>query len=167
MYLLYWHNKKKDKYYIIQLANGRIIINNLLEEELYCELKHRHEGDLNSGFVFSKDNNDFLCYSSESGKICIWNLYTKKLINKIKLLKCRLMHIIEWNYKYLIVADFDNKTFKVIDLEKKKNNIYDFHDKEGQHTSFVKSIKKIIHPIYGESLLTAGSDKKIKLWSFN
>ena len=167
MYLLSWHNKKNNKYYIIQLANAKIIINNLLEDELYCELKHRHEGDLNSGFVFSKDNNDFLCYSSENGRISIWNLYTKKLINKIKMIKSRLMHIIEWNNKYLIVADFDNKTFKVIDLEKKKNNIYDFHDKEGQHTSFVKSIKKIIHPIYGECLLTAGSDKKIKLWNFN
>ena len=167
MYLLSWHNKKNNKYYIIQLANAKIIINNLLEDELYCELKHRHEGDLNSGFVFSKDNNDFLCYSSENGRISIWNLYTKKLINKIKMIKSRLMHIIEWNNKYLIVADFDNKTFKVIDLEKKKNNIYDFHDKEGQHTSYVKSIKKIIHPIYGECLLTAGSDKKIKLWNFN
>ena len=167
MYLLSWHNKKNNKYYIIQLGNGKIIINNLLEDELYCELKHRHEGDLNSGFVFSKDNIDFLCYSSEIGRICIWNLYTKKLINKIKMPKCRLMHIIEWNNKYLIVSDFDNKTFKVIDLEKKRNNIYDFHDKEGQHTSYVKSIKKIIHPIYGECLLTAGSDKKIKLWNFN
>jgi len=167
MYLLSWHNKKNNKYYIIQLGNGKIIINNLLEDELYCELKHKHEGDLNSGFVFSKDNIDFLCYSSEIGRICIWNLYTKKLVNKIKMPKCRLMHIIEWNNKYLIVSDFDNKTFKVIDLEKKRNNIYDFHDKEGQHTSYVKSIKKIIHPIYGECLLTSGSDKKIKLWIFN
>ena len=71
------------------------------------------------------------------------------------------MHIIEWNSKYAIVADFDKISFKIIDIE--KNKIID--DIYGQHTIHLKSIKKIYHHIYGESLLTVGSDKIIKLWS--
>jgi len=32
------------------------------------------------------------------------------------------MHIIEWNSKYAIVSDFDKISFKIIDIEKNKNN---------------------------------------------
>ena len=35
----------------------------------------------------------------------------------------------------------------------------------GQHTYEVVCIKKIYHPIYGESLLSCGRDKCIKFWS--
>ena len=71
------------------------------------------------------------------------------------------MHIIEWNNKYIIVADLDNKSFKIIDLDENKiiSNI------GGQHEDWVKCIKKIYHPIYGESLLSCGEDKCIKFWS--
>ena len=40
-------------------------------------------------------------------------------------------------------------------------------DIEKQHTYSVKCIKKINHPKYGESLLSASEDKTIKLWSIN
>ena len=38
-YLLSWYNKKNNKYYIIQFSFEKIIINNIIEEELYSELK--------------------------------------------------------------------------------------------------------------------------------
>ena len=72
-----------------------------------------------------------------------------------------LAHIIQWNEKYIIVADYNNKSFKIIDLEENKI----ISDIGGQHTYNVRCIKKIYHPIYGESLLSAGGDKTIKLWS--
>ena len=34
-YLLSWYNKKNNKYYIIQFSDFKIIINNLIEDELY------------------------------------------------------------------------------------------------------------------------------------
>jgi len=37
-YLLYLYNQKDNKNYFIQLAHGKILINNLLENELYIEL---------------------------------------------------------------------------------------------------------------------------------
>ena len=67
----------------------------------------------------------------------------------------------KWNNKYIIVADYWNKSFKVIELENYKiiANI------KGEHTEEVVCVKKIYHPIYGEALLTGAMDKTIKLWA--
>ena len=37
----------------------------------------------------------------------------------------KLAHIIEWNRKYIIVADYNNKLFKIIDLD--NNSIYNIN----------------------------------------
>ena len=70
------------------------------------------------------------------------------------------MSIIEWNDKYAIVSDLNN-SIKIIDIGKLNivNKI------EGKYTEGIKCIKKIYHPTYGESLLSAGRDKIIKLWT--
>ena len=39
------------------------------------------------------------------------------------------------------------------------------YDINGQHTDKVVCIKKIYHPVYGESLLSAAYDNTIKLWT--
>jgi len=161
-YLLSWYNKKNNKYYIIQLADKKIIINNLLEDELYFELMHQPESLHYSGFIYNKDNNDYLCSSSINGYINIWDLYNKNIFKIINTNNCILYHIIQWNNKYIIVADLDNECFKIINIE---NEI--IKDFEKQHTKGVVCIKKIYHPKYGESLLSAASDNTIKLWSIN
>ena len=140
----------------------KIIINNLLEDELYSELiQQQSESKHYSGFIYNRNNNDYLCSSSYNGYINIWDLYNKNIFKIINTNNCFLYHIIEWNNKYIIVADLLNKSFKIIDLDENKiiSNI------GGQHKGFVKCIKKIYHPIYGESLLSCGEDKCIKFWS--
>ena len=72
-----------------------------------------------------------------------------------------MCNIIQWNNKYSIVADYDNKSFKIIDFEKGQI----VKDISGEHTDKVPCVKKIYHPLYGESLLSAGQDNTIKLWS--
>jgi len=160
-YLLSWFNKKNNKYYVIQLGHGKILIYNLLENELYTEFQKESNIDHYSGFIYSKDNKDYLYSSSSNGFINIWDLYDKKLFNVIDTKNCRLHHIIEWNNKYIIAADFNNKSFKIIDrrVNKVVSNI------TGQHYGHIICIKKLYHPIYGESLLTAGDDVSIKLWT--
>ena len=83
-----------------------------------------------------------------------------KIFKIININKCYLAHIIEWNNKYIIVADYNNKSFKIIDAEENKM----ICDINGQHTDQLVSIKKIYHPLYGESLLSAADDNNIKLW---
>ena len=59
------------------------------------------------------------------------------------------------------MADYSNKSFKIIDTEINKV-ISQF---SGFHYGNIVCVKKINHPVYGESLLTAGNDVTIKLWS--
>ena len=159
-YLISWFYKKNDKYYIIQLAKNKIIINNLLEDEIYCELTHEPEENHYSGFVYNKGENDYLCSSSWNGYINLWDLCNKVIIKSINANNGYLYHIIQWNDKFFIAADYKNKSFKILELENEK--ILDIKDK---HIGKIKSIKKINHPKYGESLLIAGKDNIIKLWS--
>ena len=161
-YLLSWYNKKNNKYYIIQFSYKKIIINNLIEDELYSELKHEKEKSEDfCGFIYEKENKDYLCSSSYNGFINIWDLYNKKLFKVIKINKSELGYMTEWNNKYIIVADLKTNSFKIIDLED-NNKIYDIN---GQHTDLLICVKKIYHPLYGESLLSASKDKTIKLWT--
>ena len=160
-YLLLWYNKQTKKNYLIQFSYNKILINNLepKNNELYAKLIHEPENEHYSGFIFSKNDSEFLCSSCYNGFIHIWNLYTKNFVYAIET-KFILCHIIQWNEKYAIVADFENKSFIIVDLEDKR--IY--NDINPEHTMEVKCVKKLLHPKFGECLLTAGRDNVIKLW---
>ena len=181
-FLLSWYNKRNNQNYIIQLANKKIYINNLLEDELYCELINKPENSQYSGFIYNNDNNDYLCTSTNNGFIIIWDLYNKNIYKSIdiklsikpedstevkqyssvigqKEKKFKLYHIIQWNKKYIIVG-CGYKYFYIVDLEDEKVvSQIKAHEKE------VICVKKINHPIYGESLLSSSRDEKIKLWT--
>ena len=159
-YLLSWYNKINNKYYIIQLAYGKIIISNLLEDEIYSELIYQDEDNFNSGLIFSKEKNDYLCSTSEKGFINIWDLYKKNILKTINIKNSYLYHIIQWNNKYITVADYKNGSLKIVNLE--NENISDINEK---NNGALVCIKKIYHPKYGESVLTAGENKTIRLWS--
>ena len=88
-------NKKNNKFYIIQFSYKKLIINNLIEEELYTELKQEPEDFHYSGFIYEKENNNYLCSSSFNGYINIWDLYNKNICKIINTNKCKLAHIIE------------------------------------------------------------------------
>ena len=163
-YLLSWYNKKNNKYYIIQIASEKILVNNLLEDEIYTEFINERVSPQYSGFLYCKDNNDYLCTSSYIGYVNIWDLYNKNLFKKINTNNsdkiCPLFHIIQWNTKYAIVGAF-NKSFKIVDLEQEKvvGEIIKAHYEE------VVCVKKVYHPTFGESLLTLSRGFKIKLWT--
>ena len=160
-YLLLWLNKENNTYYLIQFSYKKIIINSLdpKNNEPYAKLVNEPENEHYSGFIYSKNNTEYLCTSCYNGFIHVWDLYSKKIVNVIDT-KCILCHIIQWSEQYVIVADFENKTFIIVNLDKKE--IY--NDISVKHTMEVKCVKKFLHPKYGECLLTAGRDKTIKLW---
>ena len=160
-YLLSWYNKNNNKYYIIQFTFKAILINSVIDDELYCELIQEPEDNHLSGFIYNLDNKDYLCTSSYNGYIHLWDLFNKSIFKIISTNDCVLCNIIQWNNKYSIVADYDNKSFKIIDFEKGQV----VKDISGEHTDKVPCVKKIYHPLYGESLLSAGQDNTIKLWS--
>ena len=155
-YLACWINKNNDKYYIIQFSFEAILINDILEGSLFLEINE----NIHDGFLFNEDKDDFLCYSTWDGNIYIHNLYNESLNEVIDINIYMTGNMIFWNTNYLIVFEY-NKYFKIIDLINKKiiSNI------KVQAKDEFKCIKKINHPIYGESLLIANSDKTIRLFS--
>ena len=156
-YLLSWYNKYNKEDYVIELAHKEILIFNLYWKDLYHRFSH--DDFKTSGFIYIKNNHDYLCTSSQTGYINIYDLIDKIEINKININNSNLGHIIQWNSKYAIVADFLNKSFKILDLEFFKiiSNI--------ENNNYMHIVKKVYHPKYGESLLTADSSNLIKLWT--
>ena len=165
-YLLSWYDRKNYKYYIIQFSNNKIIISDFYEDELFSELSHDSNGEIFSGFIYSRNGEDFLCFASSCGQIIIWDLFNLKKIQVInigEINKCQLNNIIKWNDKYAIVSDYQKKTLKVIDLETYQDS-GDINKINEQKDSFL-CVKKFNHHTMGESLITAGQNYLINLWS--
>ena len=97
--------------------------------------------------------------SCNDGYIRIWNFHSGSLINKIEVSQKYLYGICLWNNNYLFVGCSDNN-IKLIDL----SNESVIKSLQG-HNDVVLTIKKIIHPQYGEVLISQGTgDDQIKIW---
>ena len=157
-YILYYFYE--NNHYLIECGCGKIYIYNILTNELFKELKkEKNESDHYSACII----NNNLCVSSDNGYIDIWDLNNGNLIKSINCKKSNFYGIISWNEKFLIVADSANYSFCIIDIKigKKISNI------GGIHQGGVICLKKIIHPIFGESLLSNDDEGDIKLWIIN
>ena len=147
-----------------------MIINNLLEEELYFSFCSYNPDDYSdnhyyrSGFIKNKNDKDLLYCSKTNGLIEIWDLYNKQLVFRISIMKNKrniwLKNIIEWNKKYAIVADLGENSFYIIDLENNKI----ISKIRGHNVNTLTFIKKVNHPIYGESLMSLEHNGSVKLW---
>ena len=162
-YLLSWYNNKDNNYYIIQFSFEKLIVSNLLNGSLYNEFNTGNQTDYRSGIIYNIKNIDYLFASSVNGFIYIYDLYQKNLYGTINCNTQNLGHMIKWNTKYIIVADLHNNSFIIIDIEDINTNVNN-NDKIKCGTNLI-SIKKIKHPLYGESLFIAGNDNIIRLWS--
>lgn len=154
-----YYDKKKSKNYIL---TGNLYVSKSFdydENELYHEYN-----DNTQDFHYSLVMNDLinmnepqLIESSTSGEIKIWNFHTAKLIKIIKVKDNWLFGTCLWNKKYLLVGSFDYSIL-AIDLETEEIT-------ETKCDDIILTIKKIIHPKYGECLLSQGNLKEsLKLW---
>ena len=108
--------------------------------------------------TFEKNNN--IIESSTDGNIRIWNLHTGLLIGKIKISPDYLRGICLFDNDYLLVS-CDDHTIKIIEL---KNGLI-IKDLIG-HDNRVLTIKKLVHPQFGECIISQGfQDDQIKLWT--
>ena len=176
-YLLFWSNQRDNNNYIIELSSGNIFIYNIITNNLFniITLGSTNNSKLINGFIYNKDNIDFLIVASSSGLITIINLDKNSIHSCFNIYQnlenfdtkiIYLTYILQWNDNYIIACEFYNRGFKIIE----KDNL----DKLKIIKTFnsislggIISAKKFFHPIFGESLLTADQDNKILLWSEN
>ena len=85
----------------------------------------------------------------------IWNIHSKELLKKIKINNISAFCV--WNNNYIIMSDYLNNMIYAmnIDDEKKKKII--------SHSNSIVNIQKIIHPLFGECLLSQDKNGIIKI----
>ena len=189
--LLQWYHNKK--YYLIELCYRKIMIYDLSNGKLYKNLTEKSNLSkyYYSGFVTS--DNKYLYTCNNKGKIKIYNLITTTLVCSIKIGNSHFCKILLWNSdisnqiinkdiqnkkieNYILISDKRRKGFFCVKISLDRN----VKDNEENDTNFnyqinslyknkeqIKCLKKIIHPVYRECLLTSGDDSNIYLWTNN
>lgn len=171
--LLSWYNKNNENYYVLQFSKYGIDIVNLLKKEEYWKIgpyiKGHREETFQTGFIYKKDNVDYLCTLSGYNFLDLFNLHKKFVFKSYKIYDslsdfdnrcgsfCRCK-IIKWS-EYVIIYQSEEKILKIFDLKSEKiiSNI-----EISKHE--VVNIKKLYHKIYGESLLIS-SYNGLQLWN--
>ena len=109
--------------------------------------------------VYEDDEMVKLIGTCSSGFIKIWNFHSRQLIKYIFVSNEPIYSTLLWNKDFLFVGNVGNENLKLIDL--KKGQIIKSYK---GHENKTLTIKKINHPIYGESIISMGNDFEIKLW---
>ena len=160
LFLDSYFDKKLSKNYIISANFGNVKSYDYLKNEIYHIY---NDDDFNRGHysVIIKDYENIvhLYESCTDGKIRIWNFHEGTLLTKIKVSDEGLRGICLWDDNNIFVG-CDDKTIKLVDIKKK----FIIKNLDG-HNNKVITLKKIIHPKYGECLISQAFKKdKIKLW---
>ena len=162
-YLTYWYNKKSNQHIIIQCGKMLILMTEFPNNKIYDTLNSDENYPYNySGLVFTNEERDLLAVSVIIGLITIYNLEQKKIMLKIIIKNAFLYNFIKWNDNYLFVLDSSKK--KIINFNIKDNEFRQEDDIQLPELNYDKFIKRVNHPIYGESLVTIGIDWKLKLF---
>ena len=168
-YLLIWYGKINKQNYLMQFCKKKIVINNINKNEIYWNLideKNKNACYMN-GFIFTNNNYnnnnelyEYLYTASMNGYINIWELNQKILLNTIFINNNFLSNMIQWNENYIIMTNGNKNNILIMDLNYGRiiSSIFSKHEKG------IMNIKKIIHPIYGECLLSCGLEGDIILW---
>ena len=167
--LLYWYNsnqeEEKDRHNIIQCGKNRILISQFPSNKTYYSF---NDDDIepikyySGGIVYKINDKDFLAISACSGIILIFDLAEKKFEKKIEIKGVHLFSFIKWNENYLMVMDTRNKKIIIMDMI---NNYKIVSRNYLPELGIGAFMKKLIHPLYGESILISGKDWTIKLFT--
>ena len=127
------------------------------ENKIYRIYDNKDNRNHNSVIVTNNEGIIKLIESSATGRIRIWNFHTGQIIRTIMVYRYgEVFGLCLWNNEFLFAGCSDKK-IKLVHF----NRARIFNELSG-HNFDVLSIKKIVHPIYGECLLSISDE--IKLW---
>ena len=158
---IYFDNKDK-KNYILNANSVDVKSYTFKNGELYHKYKGTPQTWHMSAVVNETKNRQILIESDGNGYIRMWDFHTAILIKSITSSPTlNLRGICLWNDDYLFAAGNDYQV-KLYDLTQGK-----FVKSFKGHTSTVCSIEKVVHPKYGECLISQGLDGKLKMWIYS
>ena len=157
---VYFDNKEK-KNYILNANSVDVKSYTFKTGELYHKYKGTPQTWHMSAVVNETKNQQILIESDGNGYIRMWDFHSGLLIKNITSSPTlNLRGICLWNDDYLFAAGNDYQV-KLYDLTQGK-----FVKSLKGHTSTVCSIEKVVHPKYGECLISQGLDGKLKMWIY-
>lgn len=154
---------KNKAHTIIQCGKNKIQIaqwNKNLNNSKQFQTDDKHPYNLGA-MVFKNQEKDLCITSATYGLIKIIDLNKLEEYKTITLEDVFLYSFVRWNDQYILVNDTLQRRILVIDMTddykiKSKVLCPEFY--------FDRFIKKVDHPVYGESILSVGIDWKIKLF---
>ena len=152
----YYYDQKGQKNYIVFGGDGFLKSFDVNKNDLY-KIYCNNDNIINNQIIIYDKDKKIKLISSGGGLIRIWNFHSGDLLNKLKInnRKYNLPIICIWNSDYLIGA-CEQYGLKIFDLK---------NDKIPQVMSGFgdcSCAKKIMHPIYGESLLVLSEANNIR-----
>ena len=164
--LCYWFNQmeedEKDKHNIIQCGKNKILITQFPSKKVYYMYQAEKKYIYNSGgLVFKNGERDLLAVSSSAGLILIIDLILKNVVKKIEIENAHIFSFIKWNQKYLLLNNIRKSEIIIIDMNNDFKIVGKNYIPEMQMGFFMKKIK---HPIYGESILISVKEWKLNLF---
>jgi WD40 repeat protein len=152
-------DSKEGVHYVINANSSDVKSYEFKTGKLYHKYKGSPQTWHMSAIVNETKEQQILIESDGNGYIRMWEFHTGNLIKTIpSSVSLNLRGICLWNDDYLLAAGNDYQV-KLFDLAQGK-----FIKSFKGHTSTVCSIEKIVHPKYGECLISQGLDGKLKLW---
>ena len=155
-----YYDNKLNKYFILTGNISYVKSYDYKENKLYYKYVDKGNKDGHDSIIVDNSKEMIkLIESSGDGFVRIWKFHTGELLNKIHIGKNELRGLCLWNRNYLFVGCTDN-SIKLVEL---KNGII-IKSLTGLNNE-VCTIKKIVHPTFGECILTQGwENDQIKLW---
>ena len=155
---VYYDNKERN-HYILNANSNDVKSYKFKTGELYHKYKGTPQTWHMSVVVNENRDNHILIESDGNGYIRMWEFHTANLIKVIASSPTlNLRGICLWNDDYLFASGNDYQV-KLFDLTAGK-----FIQSFKGHTSTVCTLEKIVHPKYGECLISQGLDGKLKIW---
>ena len=159
-----YYDNNLSKIYIITGNNGFSQSYDYNKNERYFKYnENNNEDNFHLSIIMDDTEKKVkMIESSCEGIIRIWDFHFAELLRKIYINNDWLYSICLWNKEYLFVGCMDS-SIKLIKLNESKI----IKNLKG-HTNKVLTIKKIIHPKYGECLISQDADdSQIKLWTIS
>ncbi len=155
-----WYDTRKKKHYIINANSSDVKAYDFKTGELFKSYKGTPQTWHMSALVNEVNKVNMLIESDGGGIIRVWDFDTANMLKKVSSPGFNLRGICLWNDNYIFSSGSDY-TVKLYDLKNEK-----FVKSYTGHTSTVCAVDKIIHPKYGECLISHALDGKLKLWTF-
>ena len=158
-----YYDKKYFKKYILTGNYGYVQSYDYEKNKIYKKYEEEFilwkKNDFCHIIIYETDIIKLIC-SCKDSNIKIWDFHSAKLLNKIKIFDRLILGICIWENDYL-VAGCNDTNIKLIEI--KSGEL--IKSLKG-HYKEVLNIKKIIHPYYGECLISQGyRNDYIKLWT--